>query len=248
MEQALNNGTGAVEAYRKSLAAFEELAMKDPANTLIRNSLARTNRSLAIAYVQLLRDAASARPYSQRGLEFFEQISNGDPADADARIALADGYYSHGFVLRNAGEPREALRYFDRAIEIYDRVSRERATLDPALARTAHQLRADALFDAGEYAKAIESSQKVLAINAQLLKLNPDNASAQRNQGIAYSQIAKVHAKHKRWREARAWYQRELDILEAQQKKGTLIPMYVRRLDAARKAVTDCDAALAGKP
>jgi hypothetical protein len=88
------------------------------------------------------------------------------------------------------------------------------------------------------------------------LTADPANAGAQRNQGVAYTQIGQVHQllatrvggraenDMREWREARSWYRRGLDVWLDLQKKGILIPMYAIKLDEARQNVAKCDKAL----
>ena len=66
-----------------------------------------------------------------------------------------------------------------------------------------------------------------MEIDDRLLAANAGNASALRNQGVA-------------------WYQRGLKVWVDPQKKGMLIPMYAPKMDDAIKNVARCDVALGG--
>ena len=158
-----------------------------------------------------------------------------------------------------ANDHAKALKYYDSAIAVYSTVTAKHPGNAPNGLRTAYQLLADSAIKTGDAARALRSAQKELEIDGQLLKADAANAGAQRNQGVAYTQIGQVHellAKRAsaqttkgigEWREARTWYQRGLDVWVDQQKKGTLIPMYALKLDEANRNVAKCNQALGGQ-
>jgi hypothetical protein len=123
--------------------------------------------------------------------------------------------------------------------------------------RTVYQLIADLGIETRDPDRALPGAQKELEIDGLLLKADSANAGAQRNRGVAFTQIGQVHemlALRKtagpaqsvsQWREARSWYQRGLDVWIELQKKGTLIPMYAPKMDEAIRNVAKCDRALA---
>ncbi len=91
---------------------------------------------------------------------------------------------------------------------------------------------------------AVRSAEKELEIDARILKLNPNNATAQRDQALAYRHIAKAHELRglkahlpSELREAEAWFQKTVDVYTAQQNNGTLPPMYAADLAETRKSI-----------
>ena len=107
--------------------------------------------------------------------------------------------------------------------------------------RTAYQLRTSALIELKEFDKAIASAQQVLDINDALLRVNPANAGARRNQAVVYAQLAKVSTSRGDWRKGRAFFVQARDIYLEQEKNGTLIPSYRARFASVTAAIAKCD-------
>jgi len=199
---------------------------------------------------------AEARKCGDRSAQLFEQLAHEDPSNTEAQEALGDSYWSQGLLLARANDHREALKHYDAAIAVYTSVTAKHPGNVPSGLRTAYQLSADSAIKTGDAARALRSAQQELEIDGQLLKADAANAGAQRNQGVAYTQIGQVHEllasrasaqvtkRMGEWREARSWYQRGLDVWVDLQKKGTLIPMYALKLDEAHRNVAKCNQAL----
>ena len=186
-------------------------------------------------------------------LSTIEQLAKEDPANMEAQDALADSYYSQGYLLSKANDQVNALKYYRLAIAVYSSAMAKNPGNIPGGLRTVYQLMSELGIKTVDTALALESAQKELELDRQYLAADAANASAQRIEGVAYTQIGQVHESLAKraagkgageWRVARAWYQRGLDVWLDLQKKGTLIPMYVFKLDEAHRNVARCDAAL----
>jgi serine/threonine protein kinase len=243
IEQGLNEGNAAVEAFRKALAIHERLLAQHPTDSRDRRNAAMANRSLALAYVQLLRNYTEPQKYADRSVELFGQLARDDPNNVQAKIDLADGYYGQGYILPKQ-EAARRIEYYDRSIALYEAILREHPGIDPSRLRTPYQLRSDSLIYLDKFDKALADIRKVMEINDRLLKLNPANVSAGQNQGLMFQNLGQIHEKRAEWREARLWYGKEYDLFAAQQNAGKLLPTYRRFLDSSKRAVERCDQAL----
>jgi tetratricopeptide (TPR) repeat protein len=247
IEQSLADGQATVESFQKAIAINAGLLEQFPENTSYRRSAALANRSLALAYVQLLKDYDRARPYSGHAVELFEQLAESDPKNVEAQIALADAYYGAGYILPKE-QAAERVRWYDRSIALYETILREHSGVSPAESRTAYQLRSDSLIELGRFEEALADIRRVLGIDERLLEINPQNASARRNQGLMFGNLGKVHERKSEWRDARRWYGQQHDLFAGMDQAGTLSPMYHEWLNRSAESMARCDRALAAVP
>jgi tetratricopeptide (TPR) repeat protein len=255
IRQALDDKEGSVAAYREAIAQDERLMHDEPLNVLYRREAAVDNRSVALILIRT-GDLGEAQKCGDRSAQLFERLAKDDPANMEAQDALGDSYYSQGYLRAKLNDTAGALGYYRSAMRVYEAEVAKDPDKIPGGLRTLYQLMAELGIGTKDTGLALRSAQKELELDGRYLKADADNASAQRNQGVAWEQIGRVHqllatgwaghagAGRVEWREARAWYRRSLDLWLDLQKKGTLIPMYVVKLEDARKNVARCDAAL----
>jgi eukaryotic-like serine/threonine-protein kinase len=254
--QAQDDKVGAVAAYRRAAEISDELSADQPGNARFRRESAVSNRNLAWSLVKM-NSLDEARKRGDLSMDLFERVARDDPKNSQARVEVAEGYYSQGYVRSAANDNAGALRFFNSAVTLFEAVAAEHpADLPRPGLRTTYQLLADLTLKTGDTAAAVRNAQHELEIDDRLLKLNPGNASAERNQGLAMRQIAKAHelngmreSSSKTTRvaelnEAKSWYRRSLAVFESQKAKGTLIPMYAADLETTPKAIAKCDSAL----
>ena len=255
--QTLDDKTGAVAASRRSADIQDELLRKDPGNADFQRSAATCNRNLALSLMKI-NAFAEARLRGDRAMAIFEQVAKDDPQNTQARVGLADSYYAQGFVRAGANDNRAAQKFYESSIAIQEALAAERPADPPRTGlRTAYQLLADLNLKTGDPARAVVNAQHELAIDDWLLKADPHNASAERNQGLALRQIAQAHEQYgmlqtapsarrvAELHEAQSWYRRSLVVFEAQKAKGTLVPTYASELEKTPRAIAKCEAALA---
>ena len=240
LQQALGNKEEAVASYRRAIATDEQLIREEPLNVLYRREAAVDNRSVALILIRT-GNLDDAQRHGDRSAELFERLASDDPADVEALEALADSRYSQGYLLARRNDLAGARKAYDSAIATYEQTVAKHPGVIPNGLRTAYQLLADLGIATKDAKLALRCAQKELDLDQQYLTSDAGNAGAQRNQGVAYTQIGQVHEFQKDWREARSWYQRALDVWLDLQKKGTLIPMYVFKLDEAHHNVAKCD-------
>ena len=242
--QALGDGPGAIDAFRKSFAAYQSLSATEPASPFYRFSAAVAARSLAVASAQVFEESAAAKPLMDQAVSTIEALARADPGDVGVQTGLADTYSSQGMVPGNQ-DPAARLRYFDRAVTQYEKIDKTHpGSLKPDARLTTLQLRTDALLDLGQYREALDSARGELEIDDVLLRLSPANAFAIRNRAVASGQIGRVYERQKKWSEARDWYQRASGILLAQRKQGILLAIGAALLEEIEKGAAHATAAL----
>jgi eukaryotic-like serine/threonine-protein kinase len=255
--QAIDDKAGAVAAYRRAADISDELMRRAPGNSQFRRGAAAGNRNLALSLLRI-NAVDEARKRGDKSMEIFERIATDDPQNVQARIEVAESYYSQGNVRAGANDNEAALRFCDSAVAIFESVAAEHPADPPRLGlRSTYRLLADLNLKVGNSARAVVSAQRELTIDDQLLKADPKNASAERNQGLALRQIAQAHESNgmrpgapramriAELHEAKSWYRRSLAVFQAQKDKGTLIPMYKAELDKTPVAIAKCDNTLA---
>jgi len=70
------------------------------------------------------------------------------------------------------------------------------------------------------------------------LKHEARNASALRNQGVAYEQIARAYELRKEWVQARDWYRKSVALWDRVRADGLLIPAYVKKAEGASQSLS----------
>ena len=244
LRQAFAENDGSVAAYRQAIVLDEQLIREDPVNVMYRRTAAVYYRSIALVFIRM-KNLAEAQRCGEHSALLFELLAKEDPTNIEALEAQADSSWSQGYLLMLKNDPANALKYYDSAIAAYGSVTAKFPGNLPQGLRTVYQLMAELGIKTKDPARTLRSAQKELEIDARLLKANSANAGAQRNQGVAYTQIGQAHELMGEWREARSWYQRGLNVWIDLRKKGTLIPMYAPKMDEAIHNVARCDHALA---
>ncbi len=233
--QALNDGPGAMDAFRKAFAAYQSLNAAVP-SPFYRFSTAIAARNIAVASVQILNDPDAAASPMDLVVSSMEALRRADPSDVGVQIALADTYSAQGLVLRN-GDPAARLKCFDRALAQFEAIGKNHlGILKPDATISTREMRTDSLLDLERFQEALDSANKELEIDEALMQLSPANAFALRNRAVASTQIARVHEKQKHWNEARDWYRRALESFLDLQKDGRLLPIDLPRLVGVQKA------------
>ncbi len=251
MMQALGDGPAAVEWFSKAVVANEERLRQDPNNRTKLLNVARLNNNLAVAYSQVVRSPKDALPFNERAVAVDRAIVAADPNDVQAKLGLGVSLSWEGATFADLGDRTRAVALLNEAVALFESASKGRPDSPPATSRTAYQLRADVLLADGNIGTALNDIRRQLAIDDQILKTNPGDASAERSQAIAWAQTGLLHialARHNSsagdWGEALRWYQKAADIYEAQQKAGKFLPLSKRQADSVQRQIALCQAEL----
>lgn len=172
---------GALEHYRRSLAAREALTAADPAATQRRYevavSLQRIGDTLGNPGFPNLGDTAGALESYRTMLMTFEDLSTMQPTNARMRHSLSIGYEKIGDVLAATHDAVGALASYREALAIRDELS----LADPTNAAARRDLAriygdiGDVLVVIGDQTGALESYHTSLAIFEALSTSDPTN-------------------------------------------------------------------------
>jgi hypothetical protein len=93
-------------------AVDEQLIREDPVNVEYRRDAAVYSRSLALVLIRI-KHLDEAIKCGDRSQTLFEQLAKEDPANMEAQEALADSYWSEGYLLTRVHDPASALKHYD---------------------------------------------------------------------------------------------------------------------------------------
>ena len=247
--KGLNDLAGAVESHARAIEMFAELSRKDPTNADYR-------RTLGVSYLyqgdalkagERMNDAlASFRRYA----EIAEEISAADPQDSISLLDRATAYGGVGAILLKTGHSREALSYIKRSLAI----SRSISDADPGdldklvVLIEGLGLMGKALAQTGNIPAAVEESRKTMAVlaradeNSKRADLRGVCAQAHRNIAETFEIAARAlpGQRQQMGEDARARYQKSLDILLDMQNQGTLPGSDARLIEEARQGLARC--------
>jgi tetratricopeptide (TPR) repeat protein len=244
-----SNGLGDYAAaesdFRKAIEVDEQLRKEDPVNVLYQREVAVYSRSLSLLYLRMER-IEEARLAGDRSAEIFAALAKADPMNASAEEAVADSIYSQGRVREKGGDFAGARKLYETSIAAYQRLEARHAGGTHIGMRNAYQLLAGISLTQNRPADAIRAAGQELAIDDALLQQDARNASARRNQGVAYSQIGRAHELRGEWVEGRLWYERSIGIWDRVRADGILIPAYVKIANDATEGLGRCEKALQG--
>jgi non-specific serine/threonine protein kinase/serine/threonine-protein kinase len=245
----------AFASHRRAMAIRESLSASDTTSAVLRRDLAISHSKIA-ELLALTDDAAGALESQRKSLEMFETLAREDPTNAKARREVAFAYNKLGDLLWYNDDVAGAIEQYKKAKEIREAI----VALDPANAQARRDLAmseaglGDTLIRKGELAEGRELIKKALAIFEELAARSPADAEARRDLAIGYQTFGQTLAAaadgekaagKQLWREARAWYQRSLDVFLDMQRRGVMRAADVQIIEKIKREIARCDAALA---
>ncbi len=246
----LNDTDGAVENNARAVEIFIDLSGKDPTNADFRRMLAASYsyEGDALEAGDRLMDAlASFRRYAA----IAEELSAADPKNMTSRLDRAQAYGRIGKILLKTGESREAVSYLARSLDIRRSVfDADRDNLyKRGLLIWGQGAMTSAQAQAGNITAALAEARKTMELlagtdeNSEIADLRGACALARKNIAEAFETAARSSpGQRKRMgEEARAQYQRCLDILLDLQSKGTLASSDAPLIEEARQGVARCE-------
>jgi hypothetical protein len=243
-----------LEHNTRAQALREQIAASPAANVQDQRSLAD---QLMLTGDNLLRlgPARVATENYNRALGLFRSLAMSDPANAEARRDLSFVHLKLGRAKTQTNEAgaREHLTHAMHTVqELYKRDSNKE---DLSTLISIFELFAITSEKEGDLARAIESSRNIITLREQILSLAPDHVGNHSHLAIAYQELGTLYAKSAvakipaneakaRWREARSWYVRSLNIWQDMRAKGTMRDADKRQTQVIASEIAKCDAAL----
>jgi eukaryotic-like serine/threonine-protein kinase len=247
----------ALDDLRKALAIRDALAASDPGNNDSRRALAISYNKVASALVAS-GDSIEALGNSQKALAIFVTLAAANPNDARARRELSVSYSRTGDVFWASGDKNKALENYREALKIREELS----AADPTNAQAKRDLAiaygnlGSTLAEVEDSSGASDALHKSLVIFESLSAKDPSNAVARLDLAFCCTTLAEASAtlgsqekltagvREQRWREARAWYQRGLDVYVELRNRGALRPSDSDQPEKIAAEIAKCDAAL----
>ena len=252
------NVTAALESYGQALTIRESLAAADPANVQTRHDLAISHLKMGAGLRKkgaLVQAMASYR----KALTIFAALAAASPVNVQARRDLIHCHRRIGETQTESGDPASALASHRQAMALAESLSA--AVPENAQARVeillCHENIGEALSKMGRLPEALESYRKELRMAEAMAANDPANAESRFDLAMAYSKLGQTQealASHvmtppgeraEKWREARSWFQRSLDIFLDLRKRGPIRAVYAGEMEKVGKEISRCDASLA---
>ena len=117
-----------------------------------------------------------------------EKAAATDPKDANGREDLSISYNDLARVLRESGKAREAIPFYERSLQIIDKLASEASSdeFKTNLALT-HRFMAEAQLQTGDYTSALSNYQHSAATYEKDLAESPENARTKDDLAITYT-------------------------------------------------------------
>lgn len=208
-----NRPAEARAAYDRALALLEPLARDHPTVPHL-SALATTYRSRGSQAADATPpDLSEARRWHQKARVAWEGAVRADPVALKPRFEVAKSIHALGEVYVRARRRAEALRAFEQALPILERLAGENpavAGYREVLARTL-DLAGSMQCELGRPADALSRQERACALWAEVLAADPDNLFHRSGCGGALSNLSSTLSALKRFDEARATVLRAID-------------------------------------
>jgi eukaryotic-like serine/threonine-protein kinase len=249
---------GALANYQRAAAIRKAIAPADHRHAmLVRTHLAGDYGGMATAMLQT-GDIRGALQIEGEALRIVDEMSKADPTNATLREYLGEAHNFLGTLLGKHGDQARALESHRRAHAIFQ----ELLSADPTnfLAKTnfgfSDESIGEILVARGDTVAGLEAIREGLAAFEAMAAGGADNryirsglAQCYFGLGMAYGALANERIsspeKIERWREARAWAQKSLNIWVDKRNRGALESVEREMPERASREIGKCDAALA---
>jgi serine/threonine protein kinase len=257
MLSAGGNLTGELENYRKAVAIDEELVKSDGNNAFFRRELAVQYGNVGSSLV-VMGDKAGALHSFRQAILLYEALEAADPNDAGIKRNTAVGYRNIAVAMGGTGDRIGALENFHKALQLFEQlVAKDQNNADFRRQEGLTYLRISSFMsENGDLQSALTNAQQAKTLDEVLVTSTPKNVVARSNLALIYFQLGKVNSviatkpetgaeqQIARWREARSWYQKSLEIWQDMKSKATLNGADANRPDDVANEIAKCDARL----
>ncbi len=255
IHETKDDWAAALVSHRKALAIRASLVEADPKNADARRALASTLANIGRA-LRAIGDHRGALDHLRRALAIREALSAADPLNRATRQTVADTLEDIGRVLHNMGDYKSALETHRKAFSIREPLFAADVSDQSAqysIASSYHNI-GGSLLDLGDTNVGLEYYHKAATIYEQLLGSNPADTSTSRDLAsllrfrgdvqLKMALKASAGMREQTLREARASYQRSLQLWLDMQSRGILSKAEQTRPDELSRQIAECDAAL----
>ncbi len=247
---------GELQAYQQAASTHEAGLGMDASNTKLRTHLAGDYAGMALS-LKKKGDLAHAIPLQIKAVQVLEEVSQANPNVAPLREYLGEAVSRLAGFRKDQGDAAAALGTYRRAHEIFQQL----VAADPknSLARANVGFAAigiaNSLVMSGQPDSAMPTLEAAIA-NFQGMSPETGNryvrtglASSYSGLGNAYSawaaeQNLSAGERRKRWREARSWYEKSLEVWNEKVKRAELESDEREELQIATANIARCNAAL----
>jgi eukaryotic-like serine/threonine-protein kinase len=208
----LGDPVGALECYGKALAIYQAELMADPKDKTARQGVAVLQMRMGDL---LMRDHLKAAMDNYRSaLSTIQDLSAGDPTNADTRRLLATGYQKVGGAQEELGDLKDAFKSYANASAVKEELLRADPNNALASMNFVISLRylGDLLYKMGDRAGALTKYQRAVGILDQLAAAEPDNVEVLGRDSVMHIFVGQTLAEMGKLQEARATTSRGLAI------------------------------------
>ncbi|MFI5459935.1 MAG: protein kinase [Isosphaerales bacterium] len=201
--------------FQKAIPSFEALTRTHPNNTGFWQDLGKTNDNIGMAQSLMGQTAEAQRSYRQ-AVKIQEQLAREHPDVVEFQQDLAKTYTDLGDEIK-ATDKAEAARLYQRSVDMLELLARTHPQDIPIRQDLARGLISLGMHqtDTGQAAAAMQSLQRVLAIQGPLARDHADDPNNPRYLAIAQITLGKVHMALDQPAEALKDWQAAVRLLEA---------------------------------
>jgi tetratricopeptide (TPR) repeat protein len=251
----LGDPKSALENYQRSASIREAIAGQSP---FLQSRLAGTYSYMG-GIVFLLGDPERAEELQRESFDISKKVSEAEPTNRMYQEFLSEGYYWLGYYSERKGNLAKALQDYREALLRFEVL----AIADPKEV-TARRYEGmclkgigTVLVSEGQEARGVESIKKGLTLLAQISSNDRNEnvetmesvADAYAAIGIACSskatrRVVSHNIRVARWKQARAAYQKSLDVWLELKSRGALTAFSAHEPEKIAAEVANCDTAL----
>ncbi len=244
----LNDNERAAEglaAIKRALAVMEPLIASESANASFKRNLSVAHNHVVISLLKLNRPA-EALAHARQSMTIIETLAAADGSNNAFRSDTAITHRRMGDAFAQLNNVPAALREHRQALGLQEEMSAEspdaflRENVGISQWRVAGLLArtGDASGALNYYQKSLANYDALFGSGAQLTITSLDYAAT-------LAKAAAVYAKLNRWQEARAAYQRSLDVYVELRGKGVLPAREAGKSDELAREIVKCEVRLA---
>jgi tetratricopeptide (TPR) repeat protein len=237
---------GAISHYRTAVAIDEALSAADPQDVRARNDLA--NDYFDFGSLLLEDQPAEALRLHQQAAGIAKELTEAVSGTTKYSQTLAFNQMGSGLALLKLGRNQEAIGQLSPALETLQSVSGvvEDQVRLPIRISQIHRGLGAALLATGDERRALEHLQQGLAVTEELVRRAPSSLYAHRARADAFESLgshfgalARRRPEHKT--EARAWFQKSLDLWQDWVSRNVAAPYAGARQRQAAALIASID-------